>query len=356
MDLESRHKAQQRVDRIGAFRAELAALEHEQALVLTPEQRARMEVHLATVLGTLTTQYGADATESGRRISWGMRVAALLGGAALIAAVVLFLHRIWGFLPGAAQFVVLLAVPLGLLAAAGAARRRGVDAYYVSLLALAAGTSFVLGLTTLGTIYNSVPTPHALLAWGLFALATSYALRLRLLLGIGLALLCSYVGALGMTIQGYYWPMFLQRSEYLLPAAALVYAVPWLRRGTDAEDFGFVYRATGAGISLLALLILSTVGHVCCSGLGISVAKTVFQLAGLALSAVIVVHGIRLGRNGLVNLGAAGFVVFLYVRLHAWCWDWMPKYLFFLMLGLTAIVLLAVFRRLRRRLAGGSGP
>jgi hypothetical protein len=48
-------------------------------------------------------------------------------------------------------------------------------------------------------------------------------------------------------------------------------------------------------------------------------------------------------------MGALAFVAFLYVKLHSWWWDWMPKYLFFLLIGLTAIGLLYVFRRLRGR-------
>jgi hypothetical protein len=46
--------------------------------------------------------------------------------------------------------------------------------------------------------------------------------------------------------------------------------------------------------------------------------------------------------------------VFLFVRLHAWWWHWMPKYLFFLLFGLTAIGLLLVFRRIRTRLLKGA--
>ena len=57
-----------------------------------------------------------------------------------------------------------------------------------------------------------------------------------------------------------------------------------------------------------------------------------------------------------MNLGAVAFVVFLYVRLHAWWWDWMPKYLFFLLIGMIALVLLFVFRRMRTRLTERTVP
>ena len=75
--------------------------------------------------------------------------------------------------------------------------------------------------------------------------------------------------------------------------------------------------------------------------------QTLYQFAGLVLSGGVVFHGIRLGRNGMVNMGALSFVVFLYVKLHAWWWAWMPKYVFFLLIGLTAVLLLYLFRRLR---------
>ena len=74
---------------------------------------------------------------------------------------------------------------------------------------------------------------------------------------------------------------------------------------------------------------------------------------GLLLSAGVVVRGVRLSRKGLVNLGVAAFIVFLFVRLYAWWWQWMPKYLFFLLIGLIAIGLLLVFRRIRARLGEG---
>jgi uncharacterized membrane protein len=75
------------------------------------------------------------------------------------------------------------------------------------------------------------------------------------------------------------------------------------------------------------------------------------QIAGMVLSAGVILHGLRLGRNGLMNLGAMAFVVFLYVRLHSWWWHWMPKYLFFFLMGLMVIGLLLIFRRLKTRLA-----
>jgi uncharacterized membrane protein len=58
-----------------------------------------------------------------------------------------------------------------------------------------------------------------------------------------------------------------------------------------------------------------------------------------------------------VNTGMTFFVIFLYTKFFDWWWEIMPKYLFFLVLGLTAILLLLVLRRLRAtnyRLLGAS--
>ena len=36
-----------------------------------------------------------------------------------------------------------------------------------------------------------------------------------------------------------------------------------------------------------------------------------------------------------VNTGVVFFVIFLYTKFYDWWWDLLPKYLFFLILGLT---------------------
>jgi hypothetical protein len=165
MERQGQRNAQGRADRIAAFRAELDELEREQGLTLTAEQRSHLQTHHERVLAALSRQFGAEISESARRVSWGMRIATFLGSVAFFAALVLFLHRIWGGLPSGAQALVLVGSPLLLLAAAEYTFRRQVALYYTALLALAAGVAFVMGLTFQGGIFNAAPSPHALLAW-----------------------------------------------------------------------------------------------------------------------------------------------------------------------------------------------
>ncbi len=347
---DAQRESQRRVDRIAAFRAELADLERAQALVLTPEQRDRLNDHLDGVLAALAQQAGVDVTESARRISWGMRVGALLGGAALFAAIILFLHRVWGSLPPVTYPLILAAPPLILLALAELSFRRRAGQYYTALLALAAGTGFAIQLTVLGGVNNLAPSPHVLMACAGFAMPVAYAYGLRFLLGAGLLLLCAYTAALGVSFQGGFWGEFMLRSEFLFPAAVACYALPALARHRRQTDFDFVFRFCGAATMFIALLPLAITGQTCCRGLPARQVETFYQFVGMLLSAGVVAHGLHLGRSALVNLGALAFVVFLYIRLHVWWWDWMPKYLFFLLIGTTAILLVLVFRRLRARL------
>ena len=49
-----------------------------------------------------------------------------------------------------------------------------------------------------------------------------------------------------------------------------------------------------------------------------------------------------------MNTGITFFVIFLYTKFFDWWWATMPKWLFFLVLGLAAILILLVLKRLRR--------
>lgn len=193
MDPSAKREAQQRVDRIGVFRRELAGLEHEGVLSLTPEQRQKLDQHHEAVIADLGRRFDIDATESQKRVSWAMRIASLLGALALCAALALFFQRIWGYLPTPAHVTLLVATPLLLLAATEYAARRAKSLYYAALLSLVAVAAFITDLSILGTIFNMPGSPNALLVWGAFAMILAYVYGLRLPLAAGL--LCLMGGA-----------------------------------------------------------------------------------------------------------------------------------------------------------------
>ncbi len=344
-------EAQRRADRIRAFREELQALESEGGLTLDQAQRASLEAHLQRTLAALAEHYDIDTTESQKQISWGMRIASTLGGLALCAAVVLFFHRFWGLLGIAGQVTVLVAAPLLLLAATEFSARRERSRYYTSLLSLVTFGAFVLNLSVLGSIFNLTPSRNALLAWGIFALLLAYAYRLRLPLLAGLGCMVAFVAATLSTWLGWHWTSFAERPENFLIGGLVLIAVPAFRFHRGYVEFEFLYRTLGLLTLFVAVLILSESGELSNLPLSKSAAQTVYQVLGFSAAGLATLLGIRARQAGIANLGAAFFVLLLYLRFYHWWWDWMPGYLFFLVLGLVSIGLLVLFQKLRQRVA-----
>jgi hypothetical protein len=80
------------------------------------------------------------------------------------------------------------------------------------------------------------------------------------------------------------------------------------------------------------------------------VVEHLYQLSGFLAAGLAIWYGITRRYNQVLNLGTAFFAIFLICRFVAWWWDWMPKYLFFFVVGALALGLLAAFRKVRARL------
>ena len=352
--ISQRHEAQARADRIGAFREELAALEREGALTLTDEQRRTLDQHLAQTLASLSRRFDLDLTPSQRRLSWGMRIVSALGGLAFCTALFFFVYRFWGLLAQPVQVALLTAVPLAALGATEFAARRERTLYFASLLSLVAFAAFVIDLNVLGVIFNLIPSPGAFLAWGLFGLALAYRYGLRLPLIAGLTCLIVFLGAIVASSRGIYWANFPERPETLLPSGLILLAVPLVAPHRKLDLFPVVYRLGGLSILFLGLLILSVWEGASWLPVSAHWAEYIYQVLSFGAASLGIWVGIRRAMTGVVNLSAAFFVVSLYARLTEWWWSWMPKYLFFLLMGLIALALLAAFQRLRRRVGGAA--
>ncbi len=344
----TKRQAQERANRIAAFRDELAQLEREGALALTPGQRQDVEKHLSATLAELERRFDIDTTESQKRISWGMRIASTLGGLALCAAVFMFFYRFWGALSTPVQVGILAVAPIGAALLTDFAARRERTLYFASLAAMVAFACFVLDLNMLGSIFNLKPSPQAFLAWGAFALILAYAYRLRLLLAAGLVCMGVWAAAHFAALGGVYWTEFPSRAENVIAAGLLILAVPFVRPGRHDPEFAWVYRILGLLVSLIAMLFLALAGEFSYLPLSAKSVERVYQLLGLGASAAAIWLGIRRNMPAWVNTGATFFVCFLYIRLHAALWDVLPNYVFFLLIGLIAIGLLAAFQRIRK--------
>jgi hypothetical protein len=128
--------------------------------------------------------------------------------------------------------------------------------------------------------------------------------------------------------------------------------VPWIGHRGRVAHFVPVYRVFALLTLFIPMLVLANWGRVSYLDLNTNVIEGGYQVLGFAGSAAAIWWGARRHAQDVVNTGVALFVVFLYTKMFDWWWEIMPKYLFFLVLGLTAVVILLVLRRLRRAAKG----
>jgi uncharacterized membrane protein len=348
-DITNKRGAQRSVDRIHAFRQQLRELLSLGVLDLSDEQRTRVDSYLDRTLADLAERFDVDTSEKQKQISLGMRILAALGGLAFCAALFLFFLRFWGVLSTPVQVAILIVTPVLCLGALELISRREKTAYYTTLTSLVAIGAFYLNLGVLGSLFNITPSPSFFLAGGSFALVLAYGYRLRLPLAVGLVSLLVFLTATVATWTGGYWEMCLQRPENLLPGSLLLLAVPLLVRHRKSVEFPEVYQSIGLLLLLSTLELLFYAGRMSYLPFGFETVQAGYRILGFVAAGLTIAAGILKSRVGIVNLGSAFFALYLFDQLFAWWWDWMPKYLFFLIIGSIAVGLLAIFRKLRSR-------
>ena len=357
--LLSKPEAQRRADRIAAFRAELAALEAGGVLVLPQEQRAAVERHHDAALRELAERFDVDVEEGEKRLSVGMWVASFLGAMALALSVFLFFQRFWGLLTTPSQVAILVAAPALAFGLTEVAARRERTGTFASLLGLVTFACFVLDLVMLWRIFNVVPSANAFLAWALFGMVIAYAYGLRLPLAAGVVCLLLWLAAQVGTWSGMPWESSLEYPEHHILAGLAVLAIPPVllvfkhRRRPELER---VYRLAGLFAVLCALLWLAEVPGDSRLPLDPESLEVLYHVLGFLVPAAAIAAGLWRRWGDVVYLAATFFVIHLYARFFDWWFDWMPKYLFFLILGLAAVGALAVLMRLRRLLAARRRP
>ena len=343
----NRKEAQLSVDRIHVFRQELGRLISEGVLELTAEQQSRVESYLAVSAADLAARFDIDVSDSQKRISLGMRVLSTLGGMAFCAALVLFFYRIWGLLPTPAQVVILIGAPILALIGAEYVSHKERTPYYTALLVLVALGAFGLNLIVTGQLFNMASSQYFFLATGIFALTLAYRYRLRIPLALALVSLAVFFAATAIVSGGGNWAFFLERPETLIPAGLALAAVPSVVRHERTPDFPGVYRLLGLFLVFSAMLAMMHLGQLSYIPLARHTVEALYRALGFLGTGAAIWLGIRHGLVAVVNLASGSFAVYLFDRLITWWWDWMPRYLIFLIIGLIALLLMAVFRKLR---------
>jgi uncharacterized membrane protein len=282
-----------------------------------------------------------------KQLSLGMRIASLLGAIALAASVFFLFYQFWGRLGTGIQVTTLIGASGLTYCATLWIRRKDDNGYFTKLAALVAFTCFVLNIEMMGEIFNITPSDEALLPWAAYAFLLAYMCDLRLLLAASLLCITAFIAARAGEFQGLYWLDFGERPENFFPAAVAMFVTPLLLNQSRYAGFAQTYRLMGLLALFLPLLVLAHWGDGSYLALQPKTIEHLYQALGFLTTGAAIALGIRKHWPGVVNTSVTFFIVFLYTKFYDWWWEVMPKYLFFLVLGLTALLTLFILRRLR---------
>ncbi len=343
----SREAAQEAVEQIQAFRRELAHLADAEVLRLSPEQEQAVLAYHQGRLEDWRLLFDVDTRSKDKQFSQGMKIASFLAALGLGAAVFFLFHQFWGYFSITWQAGLLIAASTSTLLAAMHCAARERQGYFAKLFGLVAFTCFVLNLVLLGQLFNMTASPKVLLVWAAFAFLLAYAAEARLLLAAAILCLAGFFSAQSGTWGGMYWLSAGEQPESYFPAAALLFGLSFLPHRLYPA-FPPMYRVWALLFWFVPVLVLSHWGEGSLLPLPGRQVEWLYQIAGFAGSAGVIAAGIRWHWPETVQTGAVFFTLFLYTKFYDWWWDWMPKYLFFFLVGLTAVLVLLVLGRLRR--------
>lgn len=319
-------------------------MERDGVLTLSPDDAARVHAYHERLLGEMSQTFDVDVLAGQKSLSLGMRIAAAFGAGALGVSIFLFFYHFWGDLSTSSQVVLLTIGPIPWVVAMVFAARRERTLYITSIIGMMSVAAFVLDLYALGQIFNMVPTPNAFLAWSAFAAVLAYTFRLRSLLAFALLAFAVWLSTTLIVWSGLPGldSAFQRFETYLLAGALILVVATQLPR----DDFAPTWRGMGAFVFFGALLVISVDGQsIFFTDPG--TARTLYQLLGLVTAAGAIWISVRQQWTETVTLTSIFFALFLLERLVDWLWDLLPNYLFFLVIGLLAIGLIAAFRRVR---------
>jgi hypothetical protein len=339
--------AQQRADRIAAFRAEVSELRRAGLLHISEEDLRAVDGHHNRVLGDLVQRFDVDVSERGKQLSLGMRAVSFLGAFALAASVYYFFYRIWGILSTPLQIGVLGGAPVATLFLTAALARWERSGYFTLMSGLVAFACLVVNTSLLVSTFNLAPSPLPVLTWAVFGVILAYGYRLRLLLVLGLVVLSAFLAATLLHWTGGYWPLFSGRPEGFFSGGLVLLALALSTHRRRYAAFRPVYFVLGIVFLVVPTVLLGMAGWLSYLAIDERPIEITYQLLGFAMSAATIWLGIARRWKEAVYTGTFFFVALLFLEFVNWWWAWMPKYLFFLIVALTSVAVMIGLKRLR---------
>lgn len=346
--MENKQKAQQRADQVQAFYDEVKQLQTDQVLQLDKDQYASVSRYHKNLLKSLTEKFDIDTSTRQKQLSTGMKIASFIGALALAASIFFLFYQFWGYFITPVQVSILIIAPVITLLATYWVYQREATGYFAKLLSMVSFACFVLNLVMLGQIFNITPSDKALLAWAAYGFLLAYTFDVRLLLVMGIVSLAGFIAARTGSWSGMYWLSLGERPENFFLPAILIFTVPlWLKQ-QHYSGFAPIYRVFGCLLLLLPVLVLCNWGYGSYLYWDADFIEGGYQLLGFIVSAALITLGIRQHWPEVINTGNVFFVLFLYTKMFDWWWEVMPKYLFFLLIALSSLLLLFIYKRIRQ--------
>jgi len=339
--------AQNRVEQIQAFKQEITQLESDEVFLLSQEQHQKIQNYHHALTNQLSKSFDIDVTSQAKKLTLGMQIASLFGALAMAISLFFLFYQFWGYINTSLQVVILITAPVILFILSLYLSQKENSAYFSKIAALVSFACFVLNLSMLGQIFNITPSPNALFVWAAFSFLLAYACNARLLVFFAIVSLSSFIAMKFGTWNGMYWISFGERPENFFLPSLLIFIIPQLFNHKCFSGFAVIYRVMAMSMIFIPILILSNWGQISYLTWSVGLIEGFYQIGGFLFSAIAIGIGIKRQWKDVVNTGNVFFILFLYTKLFDWWWDWMPKYVFFFVLGLTSLLALVVFKRVR---------
>lgn len=337
----------QRARRIIETRGELDTLVEEGVIAADAPLVGAIRSHHDLLLEGFARDHDVDLTREEARLSAGMRLATLVGAAALSAAWGYLVASLWDDL-GTATRLLLVWVPTLLLAVlVPVAARREPSGYIANIVAcVAAISATVAGFSSIDAL-NLVEGRWPLFVAGVFSLVLAYRFRLVLPLLVGIVTAGGWIWSLESWIRDMSSNMSFPHVEPVMLVGAACLAIGTTRL---AEPRGFRFAWTLAGMIAVTfpMLLLGLSSGNSWLGSGRE-AELAWQAVALATYVGLVWWGLRRDDLFVARYAAAMLMLFLFLRMVDWFWEDWPEWLFFLVIGALAFVALQVMRRIRAR-------
>ncbi|MEA2100054.1 MAG: DUF2157 domain-containing protein [Campylobacterota bacterium] len=346
MDIKSKNDAQKRVDQINQFQLELKIIEEENIITLEKTQLIDIKTYHEKLTSQLLSTYDIDLNSQNKQLSLGMKIASFIGAVGLSASLYLLFYQFWGIFSINTQLFISISTPIIALSITMIISLKEKTSYFSKIFALITFVTFVINLSVLGHIFNIAPSPQVMLTLSVFAFLLAYAVNTRLLLSFGILSFLAYFSAQIGTYNGTYWLRFGERPENFLPISLLLFSISFISNNRYS-DFNIIYRVYGILVFFIPVLILSNWGYISYMEFNKDYIEIFYQLIGFTVSILIIYLGIKKNLVELINGGIIFFTLFLFTKFFDWCWDWMPKYIFFLLIGLSAILMMFLFKKTR---------